>query len=458
MSSATGTERIKPAWWTLILVVTVSVLVFVSYSLFAGTFRSFVPVTLESDRAGLVMESGGKVKMHGLVVGRVATVRGGQQPVRLKLELFPDQVRHIPSNVQAEIKATTAFGAKYVDLIYPENPSGKSISAGAVLFSRNVSTEVNTVFENLVGVLDQVDPAKLNAILSAIAEGLRGKGERIGEATSDANQILLALNPRMDTIGQDFRSLKGFSDAYGGAAEDILRTLNAATTTGSTIVNQAGDLDRVLLGTVGFGQAGIDLLGPSKDNLINAVNTLKPTTDLLFKYNPEYTCLLMGANWFLTEGGKDVQGGNGYSLITDTAILLGDDPYRYPDNLPIVAAKGGPGGKPGCGSLPDPTKNFPVRQLITNTGWGTGLDIRPNPGLAHPWWANFFPVTRGMPEQPSIRGQGPPAIGPVPYPGAPPYGAPMYGPGGQPLWPGLPPAPPAGPQLAPPPNSQGQQP
>ena len=76
-----------------------------------------------------------------------------------------------------------------------------------------------------------------------------------------------------------------------------------------------------------------------------------------------------------------------------------------------------------------------MRQLITNTGWGTGLDIRPNPGIAHPWWVNFFPVTRAVPEPPSIRGAGPPAIGPVPYPGAPPYGAPLYGPDGTPLYP-----------------------
>ena len=83
--------------------------------------------------------------------------------------------------------------------------------------------------------------------------------------------------------------------------------------------------------------------------------------------------------------------------------MFGDDPYRYPDNLPIVGAKGGPGGKPGCGSLPDVAANWPVRQLVTNTGWGTGLDIRPNPGIGFPGYADYLPVTRGVPEPPSIR-------------------------------------------------------
>ena len=95
---------------------------------------------------------------------------------------------------------------------------------------------------------------------------------------------------------------------------------------------------------------------------------------------------------------SEAKGGNGYSLVVDSGLLFGNDPYRYPDNLPIVAAKGGPGGKPGCGSLPDVRNNYPVRALVDNTGWGTGLDIRPNPGIGHPWFANYFPATRAVPE------------------------------------------------------------
>lgn len=61
--------------------------------------------------------------------------------------------------------------------------------------SRNVTTEVNTVFQNLVAVLNKVDVAKLNAVLTALAEGFRGKGPAIGEATTDFNQVLTEINP-----------------------------------------------------------------------------------------------------------------------------------------------------------------------------------------------------------------------------------------------------------------------
>jgi len=429
-------------WWAVILFAVIAAIVVVCSMLFAGTLRTFVPVTLTSERSGLVMESGAKVKMRGVEVGRVSAIGGGSHPVSLKLDIFPDQARYIPANVEAEIRASTAFGAKYVDLIYPDTPSPQRLSAGAVLRSRNVSTEVNTVFQNLVGILHQVDVAKLNATLTALADGVRGQGERIGEATTDANQVLMAINPRMDTVGEDWRAFKGFSDAYSAAAQDILATMNAASTTSTTITNHAKDLDALLLNTIGFSQSGINLLAPNKDNIVGAVNGLEPTTNLLMKYNPEYTCLVLGAKWYLDNGGTAAVGGNGRSLLVDAGLLMGDDPFRYPENLPIVAAKGGPGGKPGCGSLPDASKNFPVRSLVTNTGWGTGVDIRPNPGIGHPWWIDYLPATRAVPEPPSIRGLKPPAPGPIPYPGAPPYGAPLYGPGGTPLWPGVPPAPP----------------
>jgi phospholipid/cholesterol/gamma-HCH transport system substrate-binding protein len=452
MDSTRALGGLHPIRWALISLLVLALSVWLCGALFLGTFRSFVPVTLTSDRAGLVMESGGKVKMRGVEVGRVATVRGGTDQVSLKLEIYPEQIKYIPANVQARIRATTAFGAKYVDLIPPNDPTAQRLSPGEVIRSQNVSTEINSVFQNLTDILHKVDPAKLNGVLTALAEGLRGQGQAIGQATTDANHVFSELNTRAAIIDQDWRSLKGFSDTYSFAAQDILSVLDAASTTSTTIVSGASALDHLLLNVVGLSRSGVALLAPSKDNLVTGINAFESTTRLLMKYNPELTCTLVGAKLLLdpeSVGGYDAfgttGGSNGKSQIMDAALLPGKDPYKYPDNLPITAAKGGPGGKPSCGSLPDVSKNFPQRYLVTNTGWGTGLDMRPNPGIAFPMWANFLPATRAVPEPPSLRNDGGgPAPGPIPYPGAPPYGAPMYGPDGAPLYPGEPPAPPPG--------------
>ena len=460
MQPRPGERSLHPAWWALILITTIVVSVAMCLALFTRAFNSYVPVTLTSDRAGLVLESGAKVKLRGVQVGRIDSITGGKEPVSLKLEIFPDDVKYIPANIDAQIRATTAFGAKYVDLVYPSDPSPQRIAAGAVLHSRNVSTEVNTVFQNLVGVLKRIDVAKLNAVLGAFAEGVRGQGDAIGEATTDANQVLMTINPRAKTIRRDWQSLQGFSDTYTAAAQNILAVLDAASTTSTTITKNEKALDSLLLSTIGFARSGIDLLGPNTDTLIRAINVLDPTTSLLMKYNPQLTCSLVGAKATLDEGLSYIAGNaDGRSLLLDVALLPGDDPYKYPDNLPINGAKGGPGGKPSCGSLPDVAKNWPMRYLVTNTGWGTGLDVRPNPGIGKPYFGYYFPPTRAIPQPPTLVGQGAPAKGPnPPYPGAPPYGAPEYGPDGTPLYPGLPPAPPPGAPRDPGPPPPGSEP
>ncbi|AQA05445.1 MCE-family protein MCE3A [Mycobacterium sp. MS1601] len=405
-----------PRLWALTLITGIVALVGLTAVLFSGSLRSTIPITVTSDRSGLVMEPGGKVRLRGIEVGQVAHVGGGSHSATLALELDPDQLPFIPDNVEAEIKATTAFGGKFVNLVVPDDPSATAISAGAVVRSRNVTSEANTVFDNLVRLLDQVDPAKLNAIISALSEGFSGRGERIGEAIAASNQVLAELNPRADIVRQDLVALARASAAYGGAAPDILQILDSASTTSSTITANATALDALLVGVIGLSRAGIDLITPNQGNLVAAVNQLEPTTDLLHKYDPIYTCTLLGAVEQLNGlgDGYRVTGGNGRTAMLDAGLLFGDDQYRFPDHLPIVAAKGGPDGKPGCGSLPLVSENYPVRQLVTNTGWGTGQDLRTNPGIGFPGWANYFPVTRPIPEPPVVRDPAP--AGPAPGP------------------------------------------
>ena len=411
-------KQIDPIWWAPVLFVVIIAIVIMTALLFNGTLRTVVPLTLVSDRAGLVMEPGAKVKLRGVEIGQVGSIgTNSSNRSTLNLKIDPKPFGFLPSNVEAEIKSSTAFGAKYVDLVVPDHgTSPAALKPGAVLQSRNVTVEVNTVFENLQSVVTSIDPAKLNGVLSALSEALRGKGEIIGEAITASNGVLLAVNPRMPTITRDWQLFGQTMNIYSGAAQNILSILDSFSTTATTISNQATALDGVLLSAVGFSQSGITALGANQQNLVRSLNTLAPTTGLLNTYSPAYTCMFQGAQWFLENGGRDALGGNGKSVVMDAALLFGDDPYRFPENLPKVAAKGGPGGRPSCGSLPDPTKNFPVKYLVTDTGFGTGLDVRPNPGIGFPGWANYFPTTRAVPEAPSIRYPGPPAPGPLPGP------------------------------------------
>jgi phospholipid/cholesterol/gamma-HCH transport system substrate-binding protein len=448
MSNAPRRGGIDPIWWAPVLLLVVVAVSTMTAMMFSGTLRKTIPLTVISDRAGLVMEDGAKVKLRGVQIGEVATVDSYADPAgthlsKLKLKIFPNEFRYLPSNVEAEIKSSTAFGAKYVDLILPsDGASHRPLVAGAVLRSRNVTVEVNTVFENLESIVRAIDPAKLNGVLSAVAEGVRGKGDRIGQAITEGNRALLAVNPKMPTVRRDWQLFGKTTQAYSDAAQDILATLDSVSTTSVTITKNKTALDEVLLAAIGFADSGVNTIGGNQPNLISAINLVAPTFELLNKYSPTYTCTFQGAQWYLEHGGRDAMGGNGKSLMIDGGLLFGDDPYRYPDNLPLVQAKGGPGGRPSCGSLPDASANFPVKYLVTDTGFGTGLDIRPNPGIGFPGYNNYFPYTKGTPQPPWIRFPGPPAPGLAPaYPGQPPSGAPDYAGAATPPAPPAPPGP-----------------
>ena len=104
--------------------------------LFNGTLRKTVPLTLVSDRAGLVMENGAKVKLRGVQVGEVTSIgadAGVPGPIfrSCTLKMDPGPFQYLPSNVEAEIKSSTAFGAKYVDLIVPDGRRALSRSSRA---------------------------------------------------------------------------------------------------------------------------------------------------------------------------------------------------------------------------------------------------------------------------------------------------------------------------------------
>ena len=410
-------DQIDPIWWAPVLLLIVVAMTATTALLFSGSLRDFVPITLVSDRAGLVMEDGAKVKLRGVQIGEVESIGSrtdGAGHVRssLQLKIYPAPFKYLPSDVEAEIKSSTAFGAKFVELSVPAGDGRGALRPGAVLQSKNVTVEVNTVFENLQAVVQVIDPAKLNAVLSAVAESLRGKGDVIGQAITDANHVLLAVNPEMGTVAQDWKLFGQTAQAYSDAAHDLVSILDSSSTISTTLSNQSRDLDGLLLSAVGFSHSGVQTVGANELDLVRALRLTEPTTALLQKYSPTYTCLFQGAQWFLEHGGRYAMGGNGKSVIMDAALLAGADPYKFPDNLPVVNASGGPGGRPSCGSLPDVSQNFPVKYLVTDTGFGTGLDMRPNPGIGFPGLANYFPVTKAVPEAPIIRYPGGPAPGP----------------------------------------------
>ena len=330
-------------------------------ALFQDSFTKSVPVTVMADRAGLVMNPDAKVKLNGAQVGKVASIEpladGG---AALHLAIDPDSVDAIPANVGAEITSSTVFGSKFVELVPPSAPSADSLRAGTVISGGdNVTVELNTIFEKLVSVLSKVEPAKLNQTLGAISTSLSGRGDKFGQSLVDLESALGKLNPALGSLNQVLEISPVVFDAFADASPDLLSILSSTTRVSETVVDQQDGLDALLISAIGLADIGSEVLSENRQPLSDVVHLLAPTTDLTNQYAPALNCGIAGILPFAKGPGSAVPG-----AILLQSFFLGRERYRYPENLPKVAAKGGP----QCTDLPYVPYEKRTPYVVTDIG------------------------------------------------------------------------------------------
>lgn len=342
------------------LLVVLAVIVALAVALFRGSFTKAIPVTVISDRAGLVMNVDAKVKMRGVEVGKVGSIESRRDgTAALHLEMNPADMHLIPDNVGVQIASTTVFGAKSVELVVPPDPSPKPLSAGQTLRGDHVMVEINTVFQQLVAVLDRIDPAKLNQTLGALSSGFSGRGERMGQTLSDFEKLLAKLEPSLPNLSRDMELTAPVANAYADAAPDLLNVLNNTTQISNSIVDERDNLDAFLVSAIGLADIGNDVVGTNRPALSKVLDLLVPTTRVFSEYAPAITCTLGGMSYVLHQPPQLDPG-----VLVNVAFTLGIDRYRYPSNVPKVAAKGGP----QCMGLPYIGFGNRSKYLVTDTG------------------------------------------------------------------------------------------
>jgi phospholipid/cholesterol/gamma-HCH transport system substrate-binding protein len=338
---------------------------------FRGELTPKEQLTLLSSRAGLVVDAGTKVTYNGVDIGRVARIAmvdvDGTQKAQFTLDVDPDYIKFIPANVDAQIKATTVFGNKYVSFSSPDSPVAQRISSRDVIDASAVTTEFNTLFETVTSIAEQVDPIKLNQTLTATAEALTGLGDRFGHSLLNGNRILEDLNARMPQIRDDNRLLADLGEVYADASPDLFDGLENAVTSARTFNEHGTDIDAALMGALGFADAAADTFERGGPYFVRGAADLVPTTKLLDDYRGMIFCTFRNFNEIEARVAKTL-GGNGYSLATSSGTFAGaGNPYIYPDNLPRVNARGGPEGRPGCWQKIS-RDLWPAPYLVMDTG------------------------------------------------------------------------------------------
>ena len=338
---------------------------------FNQAFRPVSKVSLHISRAGLQLLPGSDVKVRGLIIGDVSSITSDGDGAVIHLRLDPDRAKRLPDNVSARLLPKTIFGEKYVDLILPASPSARHLSDGDSIPEDRSQTalEINQALDHLLPMLRSVQPAKLNATLTALATALSGRGELVGHAIEQLDGYFTQINPHLPSLQHDITALVGVATTYDEAAGSLLEALRNLTVTADTVVDREQQIDAFLADVAGAVDTTKDLLARNEQNIVAVNNINRPVVELLARYAPEYPCFFRGYAKLIPRihaalpdklPGTNVPNHAAHVVIE---FVPSFPAYQYPIDLPEFNDTRGP----NCYGLPNPPQSLPVIRFRDGT-------------------------------------------------------------------------------------------
>lgn len=269
--------------------------VWFTYAVFTKKFTDYDEVTLQSSKVGLALPARADVKIRGVIVGEVLEKDTSGDGAELTLGLYPDKRTIIPANVTARILPKTLFGEKYVKLQVPKSPAEEPIQAGDTITQSEVAIEIEAVLNDLFPLLRTVRPTELNYTLTAVANALEGRGERIGASLETLDSYLRRMNPEIPALIDSLVKLGDVSSTYESVVPELTRLLRNTVKTTDTFESNEDEIQALFDDVAGFAGTTEAFLDKNGDNLITLANQGQQILPLFEKYAPQFPCFLAGA-------------------------------------------------------------------------------------------------------------------------------------------------------------------
>ena len=270
-------------------------------------------ITARLTNAGGSLASNADVKMRGLIVGRVTGVSRDSDPrcasgasasavdnaaftasgdaggvnlacVDVQIAMDPGMLGKIPPNVVARILPATVFGTSYVDLTTHGPSEPGSLRAGAVVAADSTqgTLELQKALDDIDRLVNVINPAKLDATLTAAAQALDGRGAELGSLIDGLNTLFTRLSPKLPLLRTDLGELAVNLGVLQQAAPALLDGVGDSLGTLQAIAKQQASLATLLTG----GRALVDQangfligIGPNLTTFVNTAATIVNTYD-----------------------------------------------------------------------------------------------------------------------------------------------------------------------------------
>ncbi|MET0819882.1 MAG: MCE family protein [Aeromicrobium sp.] len=276
-------------------------LVLVALLTYNRTFVSSTDVDLRTGPVGNALQKGSDVKLNGVPVGTVAKVSADGEGAVIKLALDPETSKKLPRDTTARLLPKTLFGERYVSLVTPASAPETGLSSGDTIKqdTSDESVELEQVFDQLLPVLNSIQPEKLSATLGELSTTLRGRGEQIGDTLTTFGDYLEKLNPLVPQMTDDLAALGRVADVYSAAAPDLLDALDTLTTTSRTLVDQQTTLKDVYATVIDSADATRGFVGDNQQTIEVLADESRAALEAVKPYAKQFPCLFKSAREFI---------------------------------------------------------------------------------------------------------------------------------------------------------------
>jgi virulence factor Mce-like protein len=286
-----GSALVRRRFAGVAFLLVVTLLVWLSIALYQKAYTEVAHVTLKTDPAGNQLSEHADVKVNGLIVGEVRSIRPKGDHVALDLAMKPELIGRIPANVQARLLPKTLFGEKEVNLVLPASPSG-TLKAGDVISQDRSSTaiETETALNDLLPLLQSLKPQQLSVTLNALSEALRDRGDKLGSTFAKDAAYFRRFNPSLPRLAEDMADLAQVATDYAETTPDLLRTLDNFAFSSRSLVQQRTQLDAFLRSTQDFAKSADDFVRPNQQRLVDLAKDSVAPLKLYASYSNIYKC------------------------------------------------------------------------------------------------------------------------------------------------------------------------
>ena len=247
--------------------------------------------------AGQGLQEKSDVKIHGVNVGKVKSVRLVNGQAEVSMDINADQ--KVPTASKATIRPKTLFGEKFVDI-----DPGDAETTGPFLTNHGRITdtvggfELERVLAEAYPILKAIKPEDLLVVLDTLAQAGQGEGATINRTIQNFQKVAdVQANHNADTAQflSDMAKLsdeldKRAADVVGAAQSlnDVLPALNSRSDQLSTALRQASrvssDVADVLDANQSFLQKNVTENGQTLQNLYDHRDQIGPLVIGLREY------------------------------------------------------------------------------------------------------------------------------------------------------------------------------